>query len=564
MKMFKKTVSIALSLVLGCGAFTLAGCGGNDNKITMFMSTADNGLNDSYYIKWLEEKSGLDIEIQFLAGELNTVVGSMIAGGTYPDIVFASDATKTFINAGAIRPMDEFLTDGGENLKSLYGNDLSRARVAQGGSLYYIPWNRGSAETTAPWSAVYIAQRCLEYYADNHDGEWPIVRTLDQYFDLITDYYEAHPTIALKNSQGRVKNTDTIGCLIMTDVNKDYCLQGAPLRLAGFPNDGNLMVDQETLTCTPITDSEYAYKFFKRVNEAYNDGIIPKDVFSISASDFSTKVATGAVLGTLYVHSDMISSANETVREDNPDSMLVPMPVTLEEGMVDQYRLSSEIVVRDGLMITNNCKKPQKAFDLIELMCTEEAQKLRHWGVEGVTYSVDENGKFYRTDEQIALMRKTKTVKEYGLFGSPFPNGKANAKYSDGNVWSAGADPQIINRTLTEADREFLAHYDVGTYLEFFAEPIQTLYGQAWEVEDAKYEYAIVSNENARTAMRAHHPYLVKAANATEFEQKWQDFISDQRVKDHSIYAANMTLLIRKRANNWYGTNFDISGLNNG
>ena len=303
MKFFKKVSSVVLSLILGFSAIAINGCNGStadDNKITMFMSTADNGLNDSYFIKWLEEKAGVDIEIQFLAGELNTVVGSMIAGETYPDIVFSSDATKTFINAGAIRPIDEFLQNGGENLKKLYGTDLDRARVAQGGTLYYIPWNRGSSETIDPWSGVYISQRCLEYYAENHGGEWPVVRTLDQYFDLIEDYYKAHPTMKLKNSQGRVKDTNTIGCLIMTDVNKDYCLQGAPLRLAGFPNDGNLMVDQETLTCTPITDSEYAYKFFKRVNEAYNAGIIPKDVFSISATDFSTKVATGAVLGTLY------------------------------------------------------------------------------------------------------------------------------------------------------------------------------------------------------------------------------------------------------------------------
>ena len=63
------------------------------------------------------------------------------------------------------------------------------------------------------------------------------MKTLDQYFDVLTAYADKHPTI---NGQPTVPFT------ILTYDWHAFCLWNPPEFLAGYPNDGNGVVDPET------------------------------------------------------------------------------------------------------------------------------------------------------------------------------------------------------------------------------------------------------------------------------------------------------------------------------
>jgi putative aldouronate transport system substrate-binding protein len=233
------------------------------------------------------------------------------------------------------------------------------------------------------------------------------------------------------------------------------------------------------------------------------------------------------------------------------------MPVTLDESIPDKYRMVPQAVMRDGMIITDNCKNPDKAFELLEFVCSEEAQKRLMWGTEGVTYNADaQTGKFSRTQEQINYLLGTDVALNEGLASTGWPKGAPMALYEDGNYWSPSADPAIQALLLTDVERTALSRLGVSTFSEMFATPVATLYGQAWDVAILSTSDGYIANEDARTAMRLHHPDLVKAVSDSAFNIAWTAFENDVRVKNHYKYANEIERLIKERADAWYGTNF--------
>ena len=53
-----------------------------------------------------------------------------------------------------------------------------------------------------------------------------------------------------------------------------------------------------------------------------------------------------------------------------------------------------------GLAITTSCEDVEGALQFINDLLSQEVHDLRYWGVEGEDYEVDENGLFYKTEEQ--------------------------------------------------------------------------------------------------------------------------------------------------------------------
>ena len=53
-----------------------------------------------------------------------------------------------------------------------------------------------------------------------------------------------------------------------------------------------------------------------------------------------------------------------------------------------------------GLAITTSCKDVEGALQFIDDMLSQDIHDLRFWGVEGVDYEVNDDGLFYRTEEQ--------------------------------------------------------------------------------------------------------------------------------------------------------------------
>ena len=55
-----------------------------------------------------------------------------------------------------------------------------------------------------------------------------------------------------------------------------------------------------------------------------------------------------------------------------------------------------------GVGITTACKDPVRAIKFLDYLCSDEGQVLINWGIEGVNYTLDADGRRVRSAEEVA------------------------------------------------------------------------------------------------------------------------------------------------------------------
>ena len=114
----KKIVSMLLVATMAATLF--AGCGSDSGKkgssetgdvkeFDAFFATPGSEINDDNEIqKIIEEKTGVRVKETWLTGQTaDEAVGTMIAGGEYPDFIEGASGQKQLYDAGALVPLDD-------------------------------------------------------------------------------------------------------------------------------------------------------------------------------------------------------------------------------------------------------------------------------------------------------------------------------------------------------------------------------------------------------------------------------------------------------------------------
>lgn len=148
----------------------------------------DGNTNETTIGKMLEDQTGTNFKLEFLVGDLNTKIGTMIAANEYPDVLIPDAAIEEVLNAGAFIPLDDLIEKYGPNIKRVYGDDLDQMRSADG-KLYFLPMSAQVGEFVPdpePTAAFWVQRRVLE------EAGYPKIKTLDQYMELIENYAAKH------------------------------------------------------------------------------------------------------------------------------------------------------------------------------------------------------------------------------------------------------------------------------------------------------------------------------------------------------------------------------------
>ena len=138
---FKKLTALGMGLVLT--ASVLAGCGSSDSKntsadanntsgdgatatestestesgngeitdFTMFIAMPGSEINDGNEVQQIiAEKTGVRVKETWLTGQTaEEAVGTIIAGGEYPDFIDAGSGSTQMYEAGALVPLDDYI-----------------------------------------------------------------------------------------------------------------------------------------------------------------------------------------------------------------------------------------------------------------------------------------------------------------------------------------------------------------------------------------------------------------------------------------------------------------------
>src|SRR5690606_34380679 len=101
----------------------------------------DVNTNETVIGKILEDQTGVNFFIEHLVGDLNTKIGTMVAGGDYPDVIIPDAGINQIIDAGALIDLTPYLTsDEYPNLKRVYEPYLN-LMVWDDGTIPILPFS---------------------------------------------------------------------------------------------------------------------------------------------------------------------------------------------------------------------------------------------------------------------------------------------------------------------------------------------------------------------------------------------------------------------------------------
>lgn len=493
---------------------------GSRDKVTFRMFVAVQGekdvnTNETVIGKILEEQTGVNFRIEHLVGDLQTKIGTMVAGKDYPDVLVPDDGIETVIKAGGFIDLTPYIdNDKYPNIKKVYG-PYKNLMTWDDGKIYIFPFsvvvNDYIGDPNINQGAFWIQRRVLEW------ANFPKIKTVDQYFQLIEDFINAHP------------NEDLIGFITLTDGWRFFATTNVPNHLAGYPNDGEVMVDMNTFEARIYAGTEWDKRWWQKLNELNAKGLFYKASFTDNYDQYIANLTSHKVLG-FFDYGWQVGNAtavlNDAARADPSQDgyRYFPLPVVFDENIKDQYLDPIGYVANRGFGITVNAKDPERIIEFIDHLLKEETQILLNWGIEGETYIRDSNGRLTRTQEMIDKMDQ-KFLEEYGftVFDWDWPHWGSNSTLSDGNAVRPGMQPEVFQLSLTDADKKFLSAYGVKSYAELFADPDPRPWFPAWGIprDEERQLFEALKGD----VQREYLPKLV-LSKPEEFESIWNQYVS--------------------------------------
>ncbi|SEA81138.1 putative aldouronate transport system substrate-binding protein [Pseudobutyrivibrio sp. ACV-2] len=526
--MKKKVVSAVLcaamlsSMFAGCGKQAASGGAVNKDGIkefTAFFAVPGSEINDDNEIQQIiAEKTGCKVKETWLTGQTaEEAVGTLIAGGEYPDFVEAGNGSVQMYEAGALVALDDYI-DKYPNIKEFFTEQEWDALRQSDGHIYWIPQfsNIYGEERSCTHNdeAFWIQARVLEW------AGYPKIETMDEYFDLIESYYEANPTME--------DGTANIPYTILCEDWRYFCLENAPEFLDGYPNDGSVIVDPDTLKVIDYNTTDTAVKYFKKLNEEYHKGIVDPESFTQTYDEYIAKISSGRVLGMIDQWWDFAYTGEDAIKAaglDEKGCQYVPLPITIEKGMHNQWHNSGGVLnVSSGLAITTSCKDVEGALQFVNDLLDQDIHDLRFWGVEGQDYLVGDDGMYYRTPEMRKQATDTAYKASHTCSYSYFPQYSGTSRDGKNAMKSDGQEQEFFDG-LSEPIKKCFDAYGAKTYVEMLGTspapgPWYPMY---------TYSSTMTTSTPGGTAWakmtEIKHQYLPKVVMADNFEQGWNEYM---------------------------------------
>ncbi len=484
-----------------------------------FATPATTEINDDNEVQqMIAEKTGIRVKETWLTGQTaEEAIGTIIAGGDYPDFINGVDAMKPLYDAGALVAWDDYI-DKYPNIKEFFSEEEWDKFRQDDGHIYWMnPFTNiyGEDKTTIHNDeAFWVQARVLEW------AGYPEIHTMDAYFDLLRDYNEANPTTE--------DGTENIPYTILCEDWRYFCLENAPQFLDGYPNDGSVIVNTDTLKIEDYNTTDTAVEYFKKLNEEYKNGLIDPEFATQTYDEYIAKLSTGRVLGMIDQWWDFAYTVNDVFKSQGTEAYgynYIPLGITIEEGMPNQWHTTGGTLnVSNGLGISVDCQNVDAAFQFIDDLLGQELHDLRFWGEEGVDYAVDENGLYYRTEEQRTRWANADYKASHECLYSYFPQ------------WYGTSRDGINAMNPTEQSSEFMDGLAEPVRKCFEAYGVTTYPGMIGSTDNFGEWFPMYSHSNTMTTEtpggvawtkmgETKHEWLPKVVMSGDFTSAWSEYM---------------------------------------
>jgi putative aldouronate transport system substrate-binding protein len=554
-----------IGLLLGAAVFALfTGCGGRNKTAAAGKTTAGtkepitftfyNGARTSDLpftdpvAQKIKEATGVTLDISYPVGGAGAnTVSLMLASGDLPDFIYSQGSLPTFYEADVVLQLDELIDQYGPNIKKLYGKYFSRLRYTTADPhIYQLP---AYDTNIAYWEADGIMQ--IQHAVLKELG-YPKMETLEDLERAIREYARRHPTI-----DGQP--TIPLG-IIFSNYSWLFDIGNTAGFAAGWQDDGEYIVDDETLETTYKWIHPGMKPFVRWVNKMYHEGLMDREAFTQSNDEFLAKIASGRTLAIALPRWYYLSALSSLLADGKPERTYAYMPITNDETVESRLLRDYGYGAGWGIMITKNCKDPERLIEFFDYMCSEEAQILTNWGIEGENYDIIDGKRVLQADDREGMRNDPDYTKKTGVplagdeastaWTYPFPQYGRGYIDSTGNYMTP-LSPQTIIDSYNATERETLAAYGKETWIDFFP-PTDTWpphrHGRA-------FEYNLPTEDNVifiqcYETISAHLGKIIMAPPA-DFDRMWQAMVDELIDIGAERIGAKMTELIRDKVSLW-------------
>jgi putative aldouronate transport system substrate-binding protein len=481
--------------------------------------------------------TGVTLTIDHPVGGDTQAIPLMIASGEYPDLVYAKGYLNILMEAGAILRLDDLIERKGKYIKELYGDQLSHLKNSVDDPYIYNVGTYGVK--TAVWDTdgnMQIQHAVLK------DQGYPPMNTLADYEKAIKAYMAKYPTLYGQR---------TIGLSILSDTWQWYIDVSNPsTMLTGYPDDGQWIVEPKTLEAYYKFLHPDAYIWYKWLNRMNVEGVLDPESFTQKEDVWQAKIAAGRVLGISYPRWGYYNARTSLINEGRPERTFAYLPIQVDgrykSAILKDYGFSGGW----GIAITTACKDPERAFEFLDWMCSEEAQILVNWGIEGVNYEVRNGTRIFLDQDKVENNPNYFTQSGVGRWIYPFPQRGQGFIDSTGN-WITRDSPENYKKNYLPVEKETLAAYGAEMWIDLFpsTESLgRSKHGQAWQ-------YTLTPDLNA-IATAADDYMKTALANIVlgrpeNFDTAWAKIIQD--LKAMGIEEANkgLTQMVQDKLKLW-------------
>ncbi|GHV09006.1 hypothetical protein FACS1894217_12410 [Clostridia bacterium] len=498
----------------------------NPHTLTVWLTTNNQQPNkDNVLDKLLKEELGITLEYSIVTPDNATqIVGTMLAGGKFPDLIGTTDQNARFITGGALIPLDKYLKPEvapllAEHVKPYWNNLAYDAGAVGDGNkhIYILPnYNRYYGEITGGRS--YGAPSFMIQKAVLEDAGYPSLdnMTIEKFFELIENYKNKYPQIGGK---------DTIGFEILAVTGREWGMTNVPMHLMGWPNNGDVTVDENNKASLFAT-TDYSKRWFSFLNEQYNKGLVDAESFTQTLDGYLAKLGQGNVLGFFDQFWSSQSAYDALVASGDYDRTWVPVMPTFDG--IEPWYLDREVMnINQGFGVSVSSTQPEVAVAFLNEMLTEKWQKRLAWGIEGQDYEVNEEGRFYRTADQRKQGEDLVYKADHQLAALNDLLPKHQGTYSDGNAYGPGDQPEEFFVSLSEYDQNFLAKYNKKTWRDFLNQPKDNpVWYPCWNITKEDGSEAQQVSQQMVDMWVKYYPRAI-IAKPGEFEGVWTEYLND-------------------------------------
>jgi len=511
-------------------------------EISIYVESGNNTQPspDNPIYKYIKDKFNVTFKWDLLVGDAKQKQGVMIASGQYPDILELTG--PEWIDAGALIPLEGLIEQYGSRIKDHYKDVWEKMKSGDGHTYYLMNYGVFQGKDYNPFydqAAFWLQKAVLK------DAGYPKVVTMDQYFDLIADYYKKNPTIDGKPA---------IPFLILTYDWHAFELWSPPNFLAGNPNEGNGTVDPVTYEYKTYFTQDISKRWFKKLNEINARGLLDQTSFTDNYDQYLAKIASGRVLGQSVQGWQFIWSADVANRDRGENiRTMAPLPVVFDSDITPHYRNQPIPNLLRGIGISVGAKDPKRIIKFVNDILDENVQRTLQWGIEGKEWQYGSDGVPYRNDEQRANWNNENYHNQNRglLLVNLFP--KIQGSFSDGYPVDLSHYYKEREPSLLPEDIELFKAYNVTNTNDLMDPnpPPNPPWFPTWTLPNPPDgSDAQMAMTRCEQTMRQRLPQIIMA-KPSDFDKLWDAYTAEMKNNGIALYEQYMQEQLNKRLIDW-------------